>query len=277
MAIASERGKLIFRKMDRDLLRLSSDPHAEAVHSFRTTSRRLETLLQKLIPNCSRNEKKLLKMLSRTRRKAGTIRDLDVQLAALRSFKSPLEPRRKTQLTQRLLEDRAEQEKRLAKLLRKRVITELRKRLKRSFQTVKLNSSRDPLAVAKAILSAVSLAGPPNDEILHQYRVAVKRARYAAEFAPNSPKVAQFITELKRLQDALGNWHDWNTLTQTAADNLGEISQSSLVAALHNVTRVKFRNAVAALSASRTEPAKAPVASRAKKKSQKYLAPTQAA
>jgi CHAD domain-containing protein len=80
----------------------------------------------------------------------------------------------------------------------------------------------------------------------------VKRARYAAEFAPKSAASAPFIAQLKRLQDAVGNWHDWLTLTQTAAKRLGDVNQSSLVAALHNVTGGKFRHAVAAVSSSPT-------------------------
>jgi CHAD domain-containing protein len=90
------------------------------------------------------------------------------------------------------------------------------------------------------------------EDVLHQYRIAVKRARYAAEFAPKSADAAQFIAQLKRLQDAVGNWHDWLTLTSTAAKHLGDVNQSTLVAALHNVTRGKFRQAVAALAASPT-------------------------
>lgn len=255
MAIASERGRLIFRKIDRDLTRLSSDLQPESVHSFRTTTRRLETLLERLLPDHDRNQKKLLKMLGRIRRRAGKVRDLDVQLAALRSLKVPLEPRRKTQLMQRLLELRALHERKLGKLLKKRQMRELRKRIKRSAQAVKLDRSRDPLAIAREILSVTAVTGPVNDDLLHRYRIAVKRARYAAEFAPKSAEAVQFITALKQLQDALGNWHDWLTLTQTAAEHLGEVSQSSLVAALHNVTRGKFRQAVAALSASRKDTA----------------------
>jgi len=260
MAIASERGQLIFRKIERDLTRLSSDQQAEAVHSFRTTTRRLETLLQRLLPDCDRNQKKLLKMLGRIRKRAGRVRDLDVQVAALRSLKVPLEPRRKTQLMQRLLELRAEHEKKLAKLLKKRQIRELIKRIKRA-RAVKLEPSRDPLLIARKILSPVTAAtGAVNDYLLHQYRIAVKRARYAAEFAPKSAEAAQFVASLKQLQDALGNWHDWMTLTQTATEHLGEVSQSSLVAALHNVTRGKFRQAVAALSTSRRDTAGRPAA-----------------
>ena len=90
------------------------------------------------------------------------------------------------------------------------------------------------------------------EQALHRYRVVVKRARYAAEFAPKSAGAAQFLEQLQRLQDAIGDWHDWLTLTHTATARLGDVSQSPLVAALHNLTGSKFRRAVAALSASPT-------------------------
>jgi CHAD domain-containing protein len=248
MAIAREHGKLLFRKLERDLLRLSSGQEAENVHSFRTTTRRLQTLLE-LMPAHGRNQKKLLKMLERIRRRAGRVRDLDVQLAALRSLKIPLEPRRKTQLMQRLLELRAQHERRLRKLLKERDLRDLRKRLKRVAGEVDFKTLRDPLALAQQMLeSAAPSNGPVKDESLHRWRLAVKRARYAAEFAPKSPEKTQFIAQLKRLQDTLGHWHDWLTLTDTAVEQFGEINHSSLVAALHNVTRGKFRQAVDAVS-----------------------------
>ena len=250
MALIAHRGKLILRKMERNLLRLAADPNREAVHDFRTTSRRLETLLGLLLPVRDRNQRKLLKLLSRIRRKAGRIRDIDVQLAALRSFKVPQEPRRKTQLMHRLIDLRVQHEHKLPKLLKKKAVTELKKRIRRASQNLLATSNRDPLVVANEILHAASTAGPVSDEILHRYRIAVKRARYAAEFASRSAESERFISALKQLQDALGSWHDWMTLTRTAARHLGEIEQSSLVAALHNVTRVKFRHAVAALSGS---------------------------
>ena len=248
MAIASERGRLLFRKMDRALLTLSSGQEEENVHSFRTTTRRLQTLLE-LIPAEGRNQKKLLKMLERIRRRAGRVRDLDVQLAALRSLKVPLEPRRKTQLTQRLLELRGRHEKKLRKLLKQKDLRELRKRLKRAAAAIDFETLRDPLAEARRMLeSAASTNGAVNDELLHRCRLAVKRARYAAEFAPKSAEKTQLITQLKRLQDTLGRWHDWLTLTDTAVEHFGEINHSSLVAALHNVTRGKFRQAAEAVS-----------------------------
>ncbi len=250
MAIASERGKLIFRKTERDLLRLSAGHEPEVVHSFRTTTRRLQILLEQLISDPYHNQKKLLKMLNRIRKRAGRVRDLDAQLAALRSLKVPLEPRRKTQLTQQLLELRAKHESKLGKILKKKEIREMRKRLERIAKAVEFESTIDPLTVARQMIASVERpVGRIDEDALHRYRIAVKRARYAAEFAPKSVESTEFVAQLKRLQDALGNWHDWLILTHTASERLGEINQSPLVAALHNVTRGKFRHAVAELAA----------------------------
>jgi CHAD domain-containing protein len=253
MSIALDRSQLAFQKTERALLKLSAEQSAESVHGFRTTARRLETLLDQLLPERDRNQKKLLKMLNRVRRRAGKVRDLDVQLAALRSLKVPQEPRRKTQLMHRLIELRAEHEKKLRKLLTKNAIRELRKRLKRGAKEVRPEASRDALTVARAMLNeVVRPAGPVSEDVLHQYRTVLKRARYAAEFASKSAEATQFISQVKQLQDAVGNWHDWLILTQAAAKRLGDVNQSSLVAVLHNVTGSKFRHAVAALAASST-------------------------
>lgn len=253
MSIAADRCHAVFQKTERALLKLFSEQDAESVHTFRTTSRRLQTLLEQILPDRDKDQKKLLKMLGRIRKRAGKVRDIDVQLAALRSLKITQEPRRKTLLVHNLIELRVRHEKRLRKLLTKKEVKGIRKLLKLSLKSVKTESQQDPLVVAKKMLSeVVSPTGPVTEELLHRYRLVVKRSRYAAEFAPKSAESAQLITQLKRLQDALGNWHDWLTLTQTASARLGEVNQSSLVAALHNVTGGKFRQAVAALSTSPT-------------------------
>src|SRR5277367_6242622 len=115
MPIAPNRSRLVFQKLEQDLVKLSSKPRAENVHRFRTGTRRLQILLSELSPQPDRGRKKLLKLLGRIRKRAGKVRDLDVQLAALRSLKVPREPRRKTQLVNQLIELRGRQEKKLRK------------------------------------------------------------------------------------------------------------------------------------------------------------------
>ena len=251
MSIAPERCRPVFQKLERDLNRLSAEPEAKRVHRFRTGVRRLQTLLEDLCPARERNQKRLLKLLTRIRKKAGKLRDLDVQLAALRSLKFPQEPRRKTQLMHQLIELRGQREKKLSKALSREAVREIHKRLKRARKDFNPDVNCDPLSVARQILEPIAKAdGFPTEERVHQYRLLGKRARYAAEFASKSPESAQFIAQIERVLDALGDWHDWLTLTQSAAKRLGDVRESSLVAALHNVTGAKFRNAVTSLSAS---------------------------
>jgi CHAD domain-containing protein len=179
----------------------------------------------------------LLKLLGQIRKRAGKVRDLDVQLAALRSLKMPREPRRKRQ------------EKKLRKAVEEETVQEIRKRLKRASKNFKPEAGSDPLAVARGMLDRIGrVDAQVTEALLHQYRILSKRARYAAEFAEPSAEGKRFITEIKRMQDALGDWHDWFTLTHTASENLGEVRDSPLVAELHNVTGAKFRHAVAVLS-----------------------------
>jgi CHAD domain-containing protein len=249
MAIAPKRSRVVFQKLEQDLVKLSSKPRAENVHRFRTDTRRLQILLGELSPKLDRSQKKLLKLLGRIRKRAGKVRDLDVQLAALRTLKIPREPRRKTQLVNHLIELRGQQEKKLRKTVDEDTVREIRKRLKRASKDFRPEASRDPLAVARGMLGAIESGDTPVTEpLLHQYRILSKRARYAAEFANPSTEAVQLIAGIKRIQDALGDWHDWLTLTQTASEHLGEVRESSLVAELHNVTGAKFRHAVAVLS-----------------------------
>jgi CHAD domain-containing protein len=249
MPIAPKRSQVVFQKLEQDLIKLSSKPRAENVHRFRTGTRRLQILLGELSPKLERSQKKLLKMLGRIRKRAGKVRDLDVQLAALRALKMPREPRRKTQLVNLLIELRGRQEKKLRKSVEEETVREIRKRLKRASKNFNPETSRDPLVVAKGMLERINREDAAITEpLLHQYRILSKRARYAAEFAETSAEAVQFIAGIKRLQDAVGDWHDWLTLTQTASEHLGEVRESSLVAELHNVTGAKFRHAVAVLS-----------------------------
>jgi CHAD domain-containing protein len=249
MSIAPKRSRIVFQQLEQDLVKLSSKPRAENVHRFRTGTRRLQILLGELSAKPGRGQKKLLKLLGRIRKRAGKVRDLDVQLAALRSLKVPGEPRRKTQLVNHLIELRGRQEKKLRKAVDDDNVRDIQKRLKRASKNFNPEASVDPLAVAKGMLEKIDHGDAPITEaLLHQYRILSKRARYAAEFAEQSPEAEQFIAGLKRIQDALGDWHDWLTLTQTAVERLGEVRQSSLASELHNVTGAKFRHAVAVLS-----------------------------
>jgi len=236
-------------KVNRQLTKLAAKPDANGVHRFRTGARRMEALLTELVAKPGRNDKKLLKLLGRLRKKAGRVRDLDVQISLLRGLKMAEGARHKAQLLQALMEERVQAEKKVAAAFDKSTIRELRKRLKRAGAKLKL-PEQDALSHAQHILSKLEpQPDPSTDKVLHQYRIIGKRARYLAELG--GPKAAQLVQQLKHMQDAVGDWHDWLKLTQRAENLFSGAPGSPLVAALRNLTRAKFRHAVTTLTETR--------------------------
>lgn len=249
MPIDEQRIKFVFQKLDRQLAKLTHKPQPGNVHQFRTYSRRLQALLEELSPQLSRNDKKLLKLLARLRRRAGRVRDLDVQIAALRSLKIPQEPRRKTQLLHILSEQRVRREKKLDQALDKETIRSLRKRLKKTAAKYRSPKDVQPLEVARHRLEEVSRPQSVlSEEVLHQYRIAGKRVRYVTELAGKNSDAQPFVQSLKGMQDALGDWHDWLLLTQSAEKIFPDAQDSALLAALRNITGAKYRHALQVVS-----------------------------
>jgi CHAD domain-containing protein len=249
MPVDQERSRSAFAKLSRQLAKLAIKPAPENVHKFRTYGRRVEALLDELVADPNRNEKKLLKQLSRLRKRAGRVRDLDVQISALRNLKIPQEPGRKAQLLRTLAEERVKQEKKLAKTFDDETVRELRRRLKRATSHIEIPESTEPLNLALRQLARLGHEhGAMTEKTLHQYRVVGKRARYLAEMARKDPEAERLVEQLKRMQDVIGDWHDWLKLTQKAEDLFGGVQDSALVAALSNITRAKFRLAVDALT-----------------------------
>src|SRR5215469_7633439 len=252
MAFDHDRVTHLFEKLDWQLSKLSSKPRPNNIHQFRTVARRLETLLCEVIPDQDRRQRRLLKLLTKVRRRAGRVRDLDVQIAALRSLKVSERPGLKTQILQTMAEMRGKPERRLLDVLDKETVRELRRRLKRE-RVRFLDSSPNPWALAENMLSAFTSqnGAAVNESLLHHYRIVGKKIRYIAELAGDQPGRQQLIEELKRMQDVLGEWHDWITLNETVRKLLPENVNSPLLAAIGNITRAKYRDAVEAVASAK--------------------------
>lgn len=234
----------VFARMHHYLGQLSKDRKAENVHRFRTNSRRVEALVADLAPE-GRNKRKLLKLLSKLRKKAGRVRDLDVQIAFLKELKFPDRQSHRAQLLQALVEEQARRSKKLGKHFDRERIRQLRKRLERIEPHLALNGI-DPLRLAIKGLPQPG-AMPLSEKTLHGYRIAAKHARYVAELALDSPRAETFIAELKQAQDEIGQWHDMLKLTERAQELFGGIRDSALVSMLQNITRARFKRAGMAL------------------------------
>jgi len=78
MAIDFERVQKPARKLRKLLKTMSAEPTPEHVHDFRTNSRNMEATLQAFALENSGLGRRVLKPLSRLRKRAGKVRDMDV-------------------------------------------------------------------------------------------------------------------------------------------------------------------------------------------------------
>jgi CHAD domain-containing protein len=56
---------------------------------------------------------------------------------------------------------------------------------------------------------------------LHDFRKGAKKARYVAEAGGDDPAAEAMAKAIKRVQDAIGDWHDWDVLEAEAREALG--------------------------------------------------------
>lgn len=240
----AHQSQAVFDRMDRYVDRLRKSAKTSDVHRFRTNSRRVEALIAEFAPE-NGNKKKLLKLLSKLRKKAGKARDLDVEIAFLKELKIPDRQNHRAQLLEALEYEHTRRSKKLLKYFDGNRLKELRKRLGKAQSELVLDGI-DPLKLAFKHLPAPGQVAP-NEKMLHACRIAAKRARYLAELLPDSAEATIFVAELKKAQDEIGRWHDVLKLTKRAERLYGSSRDSSLVAALQNITHARFRRAGVAL------------------------------
>ena len=235
---------LVFDRLTRHASHLSKSSSGITaaitdVHRFRTNSRRVEALVGELAPE-SRNKNKLLKLLTRLRKKAGKLRDLDVEISFLQNLRIPDRQNHRAQLMEWLKSEHARRARKLHASFDSDTVRELRKRLRRSVVEMKL----EKIDALKLAISHLPRPGNVelNEKALHACRIAAKRARYLAELA-DSADAKSFVEQLKSAQDEIGEWHDVMKLKEKAERRFGSVHDSPLVAALENISRACFRRA----------------------------------
>lgn len=244
MSNTEHQARLRFNRIQRYAARLVNEVKTADVHKFRTNSRRVEAIVGGFGAE-TRNTRKLLKLLSKLRKKAGKLRDLDVQIIFLNELKMPDHGDHRAQMIEWLEDARSRRAKKLQKLFDSETVIDLRKRLRRAHADLNLNGT-DPLKVAYQHLPHPGHA--ITEKVLHLCRIEAKRARYLAELA-DTPAAKSFVEILKHAQDQVGEWHDVLKLKELAERRFGSAHDSPLVAALQNISRARFRRAVNSLLA----------------------------
>lgn len=236
-----------------DIVRLVKGMEAKSkpreVHQLRTTIRRFETFLPDDGSDTPRAERKVRKQLDRLRKRAGKVRDVDVHLKALSGLPRALEAAR-NEVRDALRKGREKRQKRLLRALASERDRGLVKRLREvvGHPSAARVSTADPEQVLATVLErfrrSLAAATPLSRDNLHDFRIATKRLRYLAETAAPSAAAGTAVTELKRVQDAIGAWHDWLTLCAEAAAVLDDDS-SALLTAIRARVDVQLEKALA--------------------------------
>jgi CHAD domain-containing protein len=205
----------------------------EAIHQARVTTRRLKAALDLLKPALeSESRRKFAKTLRRLRRSLGPLRDLDVMVGHLGEFGADERFGAIVHwLRVRFAEDRGallgeiRQRRSTASLINDlRVWGQLETQLTQAEQGAPGLAKQAVLPQldsfcesADRLLRHHSEEAPPAEgQDVHQLRIAGKLLRYTLELAPSMGYAisASLFRAFKKLQDALGLWHDYVVLSE---------------------------------------------------------------
>jgi CHAD domain-containing protein len=218
--------------------RAGRDP--EELHQMRVAVRRLRAILRAARSLFERKwVRELRSELDWLSAALGRVRDLDVARAYLAGEVAALEPVERgpaPRLLRRLDADRARARDALRVALDSPRYPKLLTRLRTSMARPRLSASDVSLVdVAAAEFrklrrAAKALPGHPDADDLHEIRIKVKRARYAAELVAGAAgqRGARFIEQAKALQDILGEHQDAVVIEEYLHENVdgGEAAQA---------------------------------------------------
>jgi CHAD domain-containing protein len=256
------------------------DADSGAVHRVRTSSRRLQATLDAMLREAPADvmqqvgqpARAMLRPLRQIRRAAGPVRDLDVHRKLLENWLGEGEPEpddgndspghspdlgndanvRRAQaekLDTWLKGERKHLAHGMQKQIRKRLqgLPQLRSTLWTAIAQIPRGTQRAPRgadAVALEDFVRAADAMPLLDaENLHDFRKVTKKARYVAESGAQGRSHSSVAKALKRIQDAIGEWHDWLCLAEEAKTALGQ-DAPELTAALERELERHFTAAM---------------------------------
>ncbi len=231
------------------LKKCADDPDVDAVHDTRTGTRRIEATLEAALRNAGLHDAKSddprwkavrtwERLLKKMRQTAAPVRDLDVQRKLLKKL-VPENAMGQGDGQRGELEEQAEKLDHALHAERDAGVEPLKKsaakwaeKLEERFSAFaeamaqgRARRVRKPDA-AKVALDAFARLTTRMPHLdagnLHDFRKGVKKARYMAEAGAGDAQADVVAKALKRIQDTIGDWHDWVMLADEAHENLGE-------------------------------------------------------
>jgi CHAD domain-containing protein len=258
MTLLEKRIKNLSDGFASSVAKLAEDVSSKSVHRLRTTIRKAESLVDYARPDLGRKQEKAMKTLAGLRRRAGKVRDLDVQLDLLGAIGNGSTAHDRKVLSEFMKEKRISQAERLKSLIEKIQGKKIFSHLNRITEKIATSSAslegpETPLGRAQGQLSALAagFARHQNSKpsLLHQVRIRMKMIRYLAALGEESEEQQRFLEELKAVQDALGAWHDWEELAKTVEKHFGDRVNCPLLLETRALLAARYAAANAAVAA----------------------------
>jgi CHAD domain-containing protein len=257
MTLLEKRSERLHGGLSSTLARLAHEIAPKRVHRLRTTIRRIESLIAFAEPEMGKKQEKALEQLAVLRKRAGRVRDLDVQLGLLGAIgNTSTAPDRKL-LSDVLKRKRGKQIERLNGVVAKSKEQRFRPlfdalRAQSAAAPKLLDESAEPLERAKRTITelATEFASPARGKAgaLHEIRIRLKKTRYLAELGEESAEQKEFLAMMKSVQDSLGAWHDWEELAKAAEKEFGDRMNCPLLVEVRALFAARRSDAVAAVS-----------------------------
>jgi CHAD domain-containing protein len=211
-----------------------------SVHQARVATRRLREALPVLRVSVDRDEiGRVRRQVRRMTRALGPVRELDVALAHLDELAGQriLSAGALARVRQTIARERLERRREMLAAITPGKIEKLRQRLggvgngPKPLQTAAAIAEAEHQVARRAgnLVAAMDRAGSIYlADRLHAIRVAAKKLRYAMEVERElkRSRVTARITQLKRLQDLLGQMHDYEILIDRTRKMQAEIAGS---------------------------------------------------
>ena len=208
------------KRLLASIANLRQQPTSKGAHFYRTSLRRFQAWSDLSHPHLDADQQQILKSLDRLRKATGKLRDSEIHLEILEGLGRSLKTER-SKLEKELKARRKSYRKKLKSILRDLDLNALSDTLRVIDESAVQGSESSSLADSVKIAlqeyrSFVRRRGPLSPENLHEYRLECKRFRYTAELAGKTLEGKVLIAAWKRVQDTIGEWHDYLMLSKMA-------------------------------------------------------------
>lgn len=255
MTLFQGQTEKLARRLASVLHELPDDPSPKYVHRLRTAIRRIESLVSYAQPDLGRKQKKALQEMAMLRKRAGKVRDVDVQVTLLKEIANRSTAGDRNGLGGYLQQKREKQARRLVSAARTVADSKFSTHLKRIVEEASVaagsGSHQDAVSEAAKRLSEVEAEftshATHHAAQLHRVRIQIKKTRYLAELAGETPERTRLLERLKSVQDALGNWHDWQALAGTADKHFRQRVNCPLLVEIRALLAAKQATATSAV------------------------------